>query len=115
MLDDEAERTDVDVASGQLRAQRVNDGLGGLARRAVADAGSSILTGQSARSAGRGPPFAGHDRRRPQLSHTLNLPDDRRNRGNRVVKSRGRLNALRAQQIRAEQIRQAGESNADTA
>jgi hypothetical protein len=50
-----------------------------------------------------------------RLSRTLNLPDDRRNRGNRVVKSRGRLNAVRAQQIRAEQIRQAGESNADTA
>jgi hypothetical protein len=37
VLDDQAERTYVDVASGQLRAERVNDGLGGLARRAVAD------------------------------------------------------------------------------
>jgi hypothetical protein len=37
VLDDEADRTYVDVAFGQLRAERVNDGLGGLARRAVVD------------------------------------------------------------------------------
>ena len=37
VLDDKAKRTYVDVASGQPRAERVNDGLGGLARRAVAD------------------------------------------------------------------------------
>jgi hypothetical protein len=37
VLDEEAKRTDVDVAFGQPRAERVNDGLGGLARRAVAD------------------------------------------------------------------------------
>ena len=36
-LDDKAKRIYVDVASGQLCAERVNDGLGGLARRAVAD------------------------------------------------------------------------------
>jgi hypothetical protein len=35
VLDDEAERTD--VAFGELRAERANDGLGGLARHAVAD------------------------------------------------------------------------------
>ena len=37
VLDDEAKRTYGDVASGQPRAKRVNDGLGRLARRAVAD------------------------------------------------------------------------------
>jgi beta-alanine degradation protein BauB len=37
VLDDEAERTDVDVASGQPRAECVDDGLGALARGAVAD------------------------------------------------------------------------------
>ena len=37
VLDDEAERAYGDVASGQPRAQHVDDGLGGLARGAVAD------------------------------------------------------------------------------
>ena len=37
MLDDEAKRAYGDVASGQPRAQHVDDGLGGLARGAVAD------------------------------------------------------------------------------
>jgi beta-alanine degradation protein BauB len=36
VLDDEAKRAYVDVASGQPRAERFDDGLGGLARRAVA-------------------------------------------------------------------------------
>ena len=36
-LDDKAKRAYVDVASGQPRAERLDDGLGGLARRAVAD------------------------------------------------------------------------------
>jgi hypothetical protein len=36
-LDDEAKRAYVDVASEKMRAERVNDGPGGLARGAVAD------------------------------------------------------------------------------
>lgn len=35
-----------------------------------------------------------------RLSRTLNLPDDRRNRGKRVVKSQARINAIQAQQAR---------------
>jgi glucosamine-6-phosphate deaminase len=40
VLDDEADRTDVDVTSGEPRAERVNDGFRGLARRAVASVAS---------------------------------------------------------------------------
>lgn len=35
-----------------------------------------------------------------RLSRTLNLPDDRRNRGKRVVKSQPRINAIQARQAR---------------